>query len=69
MTTLPTVGFLDDEATETLRSLYKSMLAERGIPDESPGADELATRIVNVYLAGTTDAVEIRHMFDRPRAA
>ena len=68
MRPLPNVGYLDDEATEALRSLYASMLAERGIPDESPGADELATRIVNVYLAGTTDAGEIRHMFDRPQA-
>ena len=63
------VGYLDDEAIETLRSIFDTMLGERGIPDQSPGAEELATRIVNLYLAGTTNAVEIREQLDRPRAA
>ena len=69
MQTFSDVGYLEDEAIETLSSIFDTMLAERGIPDQSPGAEELATRIVNLYLAGTTNAVEIRERLDRPRAA
>ena len=62
-------AYLDDEALSTLRSIYETMLAERDLPCGSPGAEELATRIVNLYLGGTTDKDEIRHMMAKPRVA
>ena len=62
-------AYLDDEALSTLSSIYETMLAERSLPCGSPGAEELATRIVNLYLGGTTDKDEILHLLDRPHAA
>jgi hypothetical protein len=52
------IVYLDDSAISTLRSVFESTLLEKGMTPGCAAAEELASTIVKLYLAGATESEE-----------
>jgi hypothetical protein len=60
MSGLSQIAYLDSHELTKLRGLFETIIAERGLALSSQVAENLAARIIKLYMDGITEESELR---------